>query len=143
MGIEGETEPRKPHYNISMSRRTRKPQNLFSMEKQKRYEEREKNELMRMGENQKSLKQLIEGRISLEQHFREEEAEKEKEKEKSVVVRPPDGDGDQRLRLKRPTTTVMRNYAQILSHLIKVKQESYIRSWRKSAALSIKLINHN
>lgn len=143
MGSEGETESRKPHYDISMSRRTRKPQNL----KQKSFEERENEELMMGRENQKSLKQLIQGRCSLEQHFREEEAEeKEKEKEEeeeekqqSVVVRPPDLDGDGRLRLKK---TMIKNYAQIMSRMIKVKQESYVRSWRKSAVLSIKLIKH-
>lgn len=144
MGNEGGTESRKPHYDISMSRRTRKPQNL----KQKSFEERENEELMMGKEKQKSLKQLIEGSCSLEQHFREEEEEakakakekeKEEEKQQSMVVRPPDVDGDGRLRLKR---SMVENCAQILSHMIKVKQESYIRSWRKSAGLSIKLIKH-
>lgn len=139
MGNEGGTESRKPHYDISMSRRTRKPQNL----KQKSFEERENEELMMGKEKQKSLKQLIEGSCSLEQHFREEEEakakEKEEEKQQSMVVRPADVDGDGRLRLKR---SMVENCAQILSHMIKVKQESYIRSWRKSAGLSIKLIKH-
>ncbi|KAH6767616.1 hypothetical protein C2S52_018599 [Perilla frutescens var. hirtella] len=127
-------ESRKSHYNISMSRRTRKPHQHLSMEKEQSFEERE-NEVMMRRENQKSLKQLIEGRCSLAQHFREEE----EIKHQSLVVRPPDHlDGDERLRLKR---SMMRNYAQVLSHLLKVKQESYFRSWRKSA-ISFKLINH-
>lgn len=130
MGSQSETESQKPRYNISMSRRTRKPQNL----NQKSFEERE-SELAMRRENQKSLKQLIEGRCSLAQHFREEE-----NFQQIVVVKPPDQDvdHDQRLRSKR---SMMRNYGEVLSHLIKVKQESYIRSWRKSA-ISLKLIKH-
>ncbi|KAL1540016.1 hypothetical protein AAHA92_24432 [Salvia divinorum] len=130
-------ESRKAHLNLSMSRRTRKAQT----EQKKSYacecDERE---------NQKSLKQFMEGRCSLAQHFREEEEEEKKKKVVAVVVvRPPyedgdgDGDGDERL---RPKKSMVRNYAQLLRHLIKVKQDSYlIRSWRKSA-LSLKLINH-
>lgn len=130
----GETmESKKPHHNISMSRRTRKPQSVnMEQKKSHEYEEREKSE------NQKSLKQFMAGRCSLAQHFREEEAE-EKKKKVAVVVRPPDEDGDERLRSKK---SMGRNYAQLLRHLIKVKQDSYmIKSWRKSA-LSFKLINH-
>ena len=132
----GEMEPQKPHHNISMSRRTRKAQgehkkSNVERENEKSFEEKERRE------NQKSLKQFMEGRCSLAQHFREEE--EEEKKKVVVVVRPPDEDGDERLRSKK---SMVRNYGQLLRHFIKVKQDSYvIRSWRKSA-LSLKLINH-
>lgn len=119
-GSEGQTNTQKLHYNISMSRRTRKAQNP------KNGDECTKKE--RNFEEQKSLKQLIEGRNTLAQHFREEE------KEQSLIVKPPDDDHG----LKR---SMVRDYVKVLSHMIKVKQESYIRSWRKPA-LSLKLIRH-
>lgn len=130
MGSEGETKTRKAHYNMSMSRRTRKPQNL-KIEPHESFEEKDDQSIISRSENQKSLKQLIEGRCSLAQHFFREE-----EKQQSVVVRPPE-DGSEGVKLKR----IVRNYAKVLSHLIKVKQESYIRSWRKPAQ-SLKLIKH-
>lgn len=122
MGSEGAPKTQKLHYNISMSRRTRKAQNLNNEER----EGREEN-----AQEQKSLKQLIEGRSTLAQHFREEEI---KEQSLVVNVKAPDDDHG----LKR---SMVRDYVKILSHMIKVKQESYIRSWRKPA-VSLKLIRH-
>ncbi|KAI3448956.1 hypothetical protein Pfo_005621 [Paulownia fortunei] len=136
MGSQGKTSPGKPHYNISMSRRTRKPLNL-KIEPQESFEEKEEWMMMsreKKIQQQKSLKQLIEGRCSLAQHFKEEE----KQQQQSVVVRGPDQNGfDQGVKLKR----MVRNYARVLSHLIKVKQESSFRSWRKDAT-SLKHIKH-
>ncbi|PIN10564.1 hypothetical protein CDL12_16835 [Handroanthus impetiginosus] len=109
-----------PRYNIAMSRRTRRPKNL-NIEPQESFEEKEERD-----KQQKSLKQLIEGRCSLAQHFREEEEQKD------MVVHE---DAVKGVKLKR----IMRNYGKVLGHLIKIKQESYFRAWRKPA-MSLKLI---
>ncbi|KAG8363542.1 hypothetical protein BUALT_Bualt19G0033200 [Buddleja alternifolia] len=134
----------KPHYNISMSRRTRKQPLNLKIEPQESSEEDEKEKfiissrLEKDFKKQKSLKQLIESRCSLAQRFREEEQEKQKQKQKDIVVREQDEDGFKgTVKWKR----IVRNYTEVLTHLIKVKQESYVMSWGKHAS-SVKLIKH-
>ncbi|KAL2251335.1 uncharacterized protein LOC105173783 [Sesamum indicum] len=147
MGSEGRTNPTKPHYNISMSRRTRRPIiNNLKIEPQESLDELKKDgrliirsDKISITQQKFSLKQLIEGRCSLAQHFREEEGS-----EKDMVVRSGDHDHDHDqdgfggVKWKR---SMVGNYGRVLRRLIKVKQESYFRAWWKPA-LSLKLVKH-
>ncbi|KAK4416158.1 hypothetical protein Salat_2723200 [Sesamum alatum] len=141
MGSEGTTNPSKCHYNISMSRRTRRPTINLKIEPQESLDDGLQKDSRLISRSEKiisvkqqkfSLKQLIEGRCSLAQHFREEEG--------SEVVRSGDDDHDGfgGMKLKR---SMVRNNGGVLRRLIKVKQESYFRAWWKSA-LSLKLVKH-
>lgn len=111
MGSEGKMN--KPHYNISMSRRTRKPVNLKIERESSDERERE-----RKIQHQKSLKQLIEGRCSLAEHFRsEEEDHHHRHHHHHVALRHFDQDGFDGVKFKR----MVRDYARVfLNRLIKV-----------------------
>ncbi|KAL7083518.1 hypothetical protein ACP275_14G168300 [Erythranthe tilingii] len=148
----------KAHYNISMSRRTRKPANYMKVEPRQDQEEdeeasfderenngdrssRERNNDDDIEELQKrSLKQLTDGRrCTLAQYFREEEnmllfsREYSVEEEDDELI-------DGVIKLKR----MVRDCARVfLDRLIKVKHEPYIfRSWRKPKPVSLKYIKH-
>ncbi|WCJ19039.1 hypothetical protein M5689_001350 [Euphorbia peplus] len=104
----------KQHYDISMSKRTRKPLNLSGD-----YENGEEEGYNGEG---KSLKQLIlngkseeinRGRNSLEQHFTEEEKELQ-------VVRINKKQGVEIIKLKG----MMGHCFKVLKHLIKLKHDS-------------------
>ncbi|GFP91412.1 hypothetical protein PHJA_001285200 [Phtheirospermum japonicum] len=131
MGSQGKTNIAKPHYNISMSKRTRKSQNL-KIEPRESFEEN-KDWSKHMQEEKISLKELIGGRCSLAQRFREEEGNQQ-----GVVIKPSSNEDGFRGMISKKFT---RNYAKLLGHLIKVNQESCFRSWRK-AAPSFKFIKH-
>ncbi|KAL8555544.1 hypothetical protein ACS0TY_003376 [Phlomoides rotata] len=101
MGSEGQPNAQKLHYNISMSRRTRKAaQNPKNEEREEECTGREKSI-----QEQRSLKQLIEGRSSVGEHLMREE-----EKEQILIVkpRPPDDDDDHGLK-----RSMVRDYVKI------------------------------
>ncbi|KAL2514100.1 uncharacterized protein Fot_28071 [Forsythia ovata] len=117
----------KPHYNITMSRRTRRPVNLkiepcesTCFEEKECFGEEEnvygglKND---DDQQQKSLKQLIEGRCSLAQHFEEEHKQKD-----IVITRKENG-----LKFKK----IVKHCAGVFSNLIKVKQDPPFGSQKK------------
>ncbi|KAL3615406.1 hypothetical protein CASFOL_041067 [Castilleja foliolosa] len=132
MGSQCKTNTDKPHYNISMSKRTRKPHNprIESFEDNKDCTKNIQDEKV-------ILKRLTKGRCSLAQCFKEEEGNQQE-----VIIRPScDDDDDDRFH-EMKSKNFAKNYAKFfLSHLIKVNQESYFRSWRK-AAPSFKFIKH-
>ncbi|KAL7126059.1 hypothetical protein ABFS83_14G159900 [Erythranthe nasuta] len=147
----------KAHYNISMSRRTRKPVNSVKVEPRQdqedeeggSFDERENNGDRSFRErnddgieelHKRSLKQLSDGRrCTLAQYFREEEnmllisREYSVEEEEDELI-------DGVIKLKR----MVRDCARVfLNRLIKVKHEPYIfRSWRKPKPVSLKYIKH-
>uniref|UniRef100_A0A5B7C0S7 Uncharacterized protein n=1 Tax=Davidia involucrata TaxID=16924 RepID=A0A5B7C0S7_DAVIN len=109
-----EYNPSKPHYNISMSKRTRKPQENQIPLEEKESPPKDVNELVEENDH-RSLKQLMikgdgEGRSSLGQHFTEEE------KQLQVVVKQHEESLDG-VKFKR----LVSRYARVLSHLIKIK----------------------
>ncbi|KAH7864456.1 hypothetical protein Vadar_029771 [Vaccinium darrowii] len=133
MGSES-SNPYKPAYDISMSKRTRKPLNLqteadpippkdSSPEKEnptkaiKKEEEKSSSE----GEesDHKSLKQLIKSRSPLGQHFTEE-------KQLPLVVRQHEEDLNG-VKFKG----LVSRYAKVLSRLIKIKRGSHLKSGKK------------
>lgn len=126
--------PNKPPYDITMSKRTRKPLNLqteadpilpkaASPEKEiltkaiKKEEERSSSE----GEesDHKSLKQLIKTRSPLGQHFTEE-------KQLQLVVKHQEEDLNG-VKFKG----LVSRYARVLSRLIKIKRDSHLRPGKK------------
>ncbi|KDP20373.1 hypothetical protein JCGZ_05256 [Jatropha curcas] len=123
-----ECNPSKHRYDITMSKRTRKP--LKSNMPQAHADLRgEDNLLAKVDEDRKSLKQLINGiannveetkedsenrgRNSLGQHFSEEEKQLQ-------LMRRQNQQGLQAVKLKG----IMGRYVKVLSHLIKVKRDS-------------------
>ncbi|KAL3624577.1 hypothetical protein CASFOL_031245 [Castilleja foliolosa] len=134
MGSQGKTTMAKPHYNISMSKRTRKSQ-ILKIEPRDSFKEN-KNNTRNIQEEKIDSRQIIEEqKCSLAQYFKEEEEGNENRVE---IKQSSDEDGFRGVKLKK----IARNYAKLLSHLInKVNQGSYIRSWRK-AAPSFKFIKH-
>ncbi|XP_009776766.1 uncharacterized protein [Nicotiana sylvestris] len=120
--------PRKLHYDVSMSKRTRKPLNLNAISDKKPQQSEEligsvekkqaPSEEERKYER-KSLKQLIEVRsISLRQHFIEEE------KQLQVMVKQqPEESMVNGLKLKK----IVRCYTNVLSHMIKRKKTAGYR----------------
>lgn len=130
MGSEG-GNPNKPRYDITMSKRTRKPLNLqteadlilpkaASLENEiltkaiKKEEEKSSSE----GEesDHKSLQQLIKTRSPLGQHFTEE-------KQLPLVVKHQ----EERLKFKG----LVSQYARVLSRLIKIKRDSHLKPGKK------------
>lgn len=130
MGSECNCLPQTPHYDIKMSKRTRKPLNLegeanqwatnsCSYEGKGTQEEEENEEDKRSkrsdeeqeNDHKKSLKQLIEGRSSLGKHFTEEE------KQLQVVVKQHEENLDG-LKLGK--------MARFLSSLIKLKRKKKV-----------------
>ncbi|KAL9142307.1 hypothetical protein ABFS82_14G160800 [Erythranthe guttata] len=150
----------KAHYNISMSRRTRKPVNYVKVKPRQDQEdeeasfyERENNGDWSFRERndddddddieelqKRSLKQLSDGRrCTLAQYFKEEENMLLISREYSV-----DEEDDELIdgviKLKRMVRDCARGF---FNRLIKVKQEPYIfRSWRKPKPVSLKYIKH-
>ncbi|KAL8028487.1 hypothetical protein ABFX02_14G163700 [Erythranthe guttata] len=146
----------KAHYNISMSRRTRKPVNYVKVEPRqdeegRSFDERENNGDRSFRErnndddieelHKRSLKQLTDGRrCTLAQYFREEENMLLISREYSVEEEDDNELIDGVIKLKR----MVRDCARVfLNRLIKVKHEPYIfRSWRKPKPVSLKYIKH-
>ena len=131
MGSECNFSPQTPHYDIKMSKRTRKPLNLkgeanqwatssCSFEGKGTQEEEENEEDKRSkkideeqeNDHKKSLKQLIEGRSSLGKHFTEEEKQLH-----HVVVKQHEESLDG-LKLGK--------MARFLSRLIKIKRKKKV-----------------
>ncbi|KAL2491452.1 Uncharacterized protein Adt_27080 [Abeliophyllum distichum] len=121
--------PCKPHYNITMSRRTRRPVNLkiepcestcFEEKESFGEEENVYGELKNDDHQaqQKSLKQLIEGSCSLAQHFEEEHKQQD-----LVIMRKEKG-----VKFMK----IVKHYADVFSNLIKVKQDPPFGSQKKS-----------
>ncbi|GER57385.1 phosphate acyltransferase [Striga asiatica] len=143
MGSQSKINLTKPHYNISMSKRTRKSHLNLKIEPRECFEENnngfEKNIidkdcfLKNVTQQEKiSLKQLIEGRCTLAQHFRDDG------ENQMVTGKYSDADGFQENKSKKIT----RKHVRLLSRLVKVTQEGYFGSWRKAAPLSLKLTKH-
>lgn len=126
--------PNKPPYDITMSKRTRKPLNLqmeadpilpkaASLENEiltkaiKKEEEKSSSE----GEesDHKSLKQLIKTRSPLGQHFTED-------KQLQLVVKHQEEDLNG-VKFKG----LVSRYARVLSRLIKIKRDSHLRPGKK------------
>lgn len=126
-----ECKPNKFHYDLSMSKRTRKPPNLIEEDDKSSFHscpaaeesslefvngEKEKGSTSfsetQECDHRKSLKDLIEGR-SLSQHFSEEE------KQLQLIVKQHDPDALKKLKFKR----MVSRYAKIFSHLIKLKRK--------------------
>ncbi|XP_059654304.1 uncharacterized protein LOC132301027 [Cornus florida] len=136
-----ECNPTKPHYDITMSKRTRRRLDLekeanlqISMNSEKgsdcqesvcKVEDKSANE----GEenDHKSLKQLIKT-TSLGEHFTEEE------KQLQIVVKQEE-DGIDGVKFKR----MVSRYAKILSHLIKLKKKDPHLGSRKKPVLQLKM----
>ncbi|CAL5380701.1 unnamed protein product [Camellia sinensis] len=142
-----------PHYDINLSKRTRKPLNLhmeadqspektssFSPEKENpkksdgvneeegegEEEEEEEKSIKDQNDHHKSLKQLIKGRSPLGQHFTEE---KQQQQQLQMVVKQQhdeDLDGSS-MKCKR----LVSHYARVLSRLIKVKRDPRSGSRKK------------
>lgn len=115
--------PRKHHYDISMSKRTRKTPLNIKEETVKSLEHPIHSTEKEEDDEKKSLKQLIEGRgTSLGHHFTEEE------KQLQMVVKQPENGVNFKQMVSR--------YAKVLSHMIKLKR-------KKSAAYRLKMQVHN
>ncbi|KAF3628249.1 hypothetical protein CQW23_19194 [Capsicum baccatum] len=133
--------PRKLHYDISMSKRTRKstplnikeeaikslqhPEELVNANVNVEQEEKGviSNKEKEEDDDKKSLKQLIEGRgTSLGHHFTEEE------RQLQMVVKPPENG----MKFKQ----MVSRYAKVLSHMIKLKR-------KKPAGYRLKMQVHN
>ncbi|XP_022863620.1 uncharacterized protein LOC111383713 [Olea europaea var. sylvestris] len=115
--------PCKPHYNISMSRRTRRPNNLkieacesTCLGKEENAHRRQKHE---DHQQQKSLKELIQGRCPLAQHFEVKEEEKQQD---PVISRNENG-----VKFKK----IVKHCVDVMSNLIKVKQDPPVESRKK------------
>ncbi|CAI9103262.1 OLC1v1001714C1 [Oldenlandia corymbosa var. corymbosa] len=139
-------KPSKFHYDIAMSKRTRKSSMNFVeqdhvnidpiqampageeefvvVEKEQEEDHTNRDELVREDDdNKKSLKELINGgRNSLSQHFSDEE------KNLPLIVKVHDQEGSNRLKLKR----MVSRYAKVLSHLVKLKRKSESGFHKKS-----------
>lgn len=131
----------KHHYDITMSKRTRKPSKVQDADQNsttvspgndgpvkavvREGDESSPSRVGEAGENdrKKSLKQLIKSRSSLGQHFTEEEKQLQ-------LVTKQQQEGVQGLKLKR----MVSRYAKVLSHLIKAKGDS-----RKKPLLLLKM----
>ncbi|XP_059434973.1 uncharacterized protein LOC132167941 [Corylus avellana] len=127
----------KHHYDISMSKRTRRPSKVQDADQNsatasdtdapvKGDESCPSTVLVGEAEEsdrKKSLKQLIKSRSSLGQHFTEEEKQLQ-------LVTKQQQEGVQGLKLKR----MVIRYAKVLSHLIKAKGDS-----RKKPVLLLKM----
>ncbi|XAR63376.1 hypothetical protein NMG60_11023289 [Bertholletia excelsa] len=119
-----EWNPRKSHYDISMSRRTRKPLNL-----EKEADEGEDGEEGRIPKERgdsdhKSLKQLmVKERSTLDAHFTEEKQRLQ------VVVKQHEEDLDG-VNFKR----LVSRYSRVLRRLIKVKREPHLGSGKKRSS---------
>lgn len=126
-----EWKPSKFHYDIGMSKRTRRASD-FKKDDTKQVTsssgfdeegEGEGEDEAQENESRKSLKQFIQGR-SLYQHFsEEEEEEKEKEKEENQLQLVKQKDIQQqgfngRLKFK----SLVSRYGKVLSQLIKIKR---------------------
>ncbi|XP_059637409.1 uncharacterized protein LOC132279446 [Cornus florida] len=130
MQMENEFNSNKLHYDIAMSKRTRKPLKLGEEANNEVEEgphlETESpskcvNECVEGEENDHtSLKQLIEGRSSLIQHFTEEE------KQLQMVVKHQE-EGLDGMKFKK----MVKSYAKVLSHLIKVKRDPPLGSRKR------------
>ncbi|PHU09117.1 hypothetical protein BC332_20977 [Capsicum chinense] len=115
--------PRKLHYDISMSKRTRKK--LVNANVNVEQEEKGviSNKEKEEDDDKRSLKQLIEGRgTSLGHHFTEEE------RQLQMVVKPPENG----MKFKQ----MVSRYAKVLSHMIKLKR-------KKPAGYRLKMQVHN
>lgn len=132
----------KHHYDISMSKRTRRPSKVQDADQNSStgspgndapvkavVDEGDESSPSIVGDaeekydRKKSLKQLIKSRSSLGQHFTEEEKQLQ-------LVTKQQQEGVQGLKLKR----MVSRYAKVLSHLIKVKGDS-----RKKPLLLLKM----
>lgn len=127
----------KHHYDISMSKRTRRPSKVQDADQNsttasdtdapvKGGESSPSTVLVGEAEEsdrKKSLKQLIKSRSSLGQHFTEEEKQLQ-------LVTKQQQEGVQGLKLKR----MVIRYAKVLSHLMKAKGDS-----RKKPVLLLKM----
>ncbi|GAA0174272.1 hypothetical protein LIER_27701 [Lithospermum erythrorhizon] len=120
MGSDDQNNLCKPHYDISMSKRTRKPLNfqgikLTKIEEQEEIcpkvseEEQEKQD---HDNNKKCLKQLIEGRDSLGQQFLKEENQLQ------MVVKMPEDSSSNGRKFKK----MVSQYAKVLGNMIKIKR---------------------
>ncbi|KAJ7949074.1 ubiquitin-conjugating enzyme E2 S isoform X1 [Quillaja saponaria] len=145
-----ECNPIKRHYDVTMSKRTRKPPHLNDpFEKLTPLSDPTKNvplgnlldEEVDENDHHKSLKQLIngdeeqkvdvgegsKGRNSLGQHFNEEEKHLQ-------LVSKQQEENLQGIKLKK----LMRRYAKVLSHLIKIKRDKHnIGESRKKRVLQL------
>ncbi|XP_038993280.1 uncharacterized protein LOC120116990 [Hibiscus syriacus] len=107
----------KPHYDIALSKRTRKPLNDP--------QQPESNDKEFETEDHKSLKQLINGdetggnTTSLGRHFSEEEQHLQ------LVKKNQQYNNGEKLK------GMMSRYAKVLSHLVKVKREPGLGSKKK------------
>ncbi|XP_071932946.1 uncharacterized protein [Coffea arabica] len=135
-----ESKPNKFHYDLSMSKRTRRSLNLVeddhdqgsfqawheeeecALEFAIGDEEKGSISLSEASENdqKKSLKQLIGGR-SLSQHFSQEEPQLQ------LVVKQHDQEGLNGLKFTR----MVSRYAKALSHLIKLKRKQQMGLYKK------------
>ncbi|CDP07658.1 unnamed protein product [Coffea canephora] len=116
-----ESKPNKFHYDLSMSKRTRRSLNLVEDDHdqgsfQAWHGEEESSE----NDQKKSLKQLIGGR-SLSQHFSQEEPQLQ------LVVKQHDQEGLSGLKFTR----MVSRYAKALSHLIKLKRKQQMGLYKK------------
>ncbi|KAL3537273.1 hypothetical protein ACH5RR_000639 [Cinchona calisaya] len=121
-----ECSPYKLHYDLSMSKRTRKPSNIKEEDDQSSLHEEHPLEFLNgekekgstsfseAQENKKSLRQLIGGR-SLSQHFSEEE----KQFQLIVKQRHDPEEVLKNLKFKR----IVSRYAKIFSHFVKLKRK--------------------
>lgn len=128
-----ECKPSKFHYDITMSKRTRKPSNVNKEATHVQECESAEENAEKVSDGQKEndtkkslkLKELIEGR-SLNQHFTEEE-----ENQLQLSIIQQEG-GFQRVKLKR----MVSRYAKVLSHLIKLKKNPE-KPFRKKPLLQL------
>ncbi|PSS10043.1 Protein phosphatase Slingshot 1 like [Actinidia chinensis var. chinensis] len=110
-----ECNPIKPHYDISLSKRTRKPLNP---PKEAEFSEKESP---RQCAKCKSLKELIKERSSLGQHFK-------KEKQLQIVVKQHEENLEE-VKFKQ----LVSRYTCFLSRLIKIKRDPRLGSRKKPA----------
>ncbi|KAF5445819.1 hypothetical protein F2P56_031506 [Juglans regia] len=142
-----DSNPSKRHYDITMSKRTRRPSKLQDVNQDCSIIDSPRNDTStpwkavvneggesspsrpdEAGEDdrKKSLKQLINSRNSLGQHFTQE-------KQLQLVTKQQD-EGFQGLKLKR----MVSRYAKVLSHLIKVKRDLPKGESRKKPLILLK-----
>ncbi|KAE8688800.1 VPS54 isoform 1 [Hibiscus syriacus] len=114
-----ECNQNKPHYDITLSKRTRKPPSSHPQQPNTNDKESE-------NEDRKSLKQLINGdetgggTTSLGRHFSEEEQQLQ-------LVKKNHQYNNNGVKLKG----MMSRYAKVLSHLVKVKRDPGLGSKKK------------
>ncbi|XP_019191967.1 PREDICTED: uncharacterized protein LOC109186438 [Ipomoea nil] len=132
---------RKPHYDITMSKRTRKPtnSNLINIQESADHHQSAENcisatvkmnQVVNEGiiqgddddeESKKSLKQLIEGRrrgTSLGEHFTAEEKQLQVAVVKAAAAE--DGGGSNGVKFKH----MISRYTKVLSHMMKLRRDA-------------------